>query len=473
MHKETNRLTDLKSGGCKIYVVGHNRVAEDALRTENNEFVDFHLLARKLAVFIGNQQAVINLIACVAPRGNTKDPTIDLEYSFAAKLHERLKWFAEKDIPVVARNQLVAVESAGGKSTADLELFLKVQAEGGDSENLPRNIKHPGSKIIFTTGEYGEQIKFDAYDTKDMARTRIKKNPEIYEVPQAAWNLLYDDSELTLAEVIGQLQCDSKQDKYEFRREILNDTKEAGALRRLIATQALNNNPATNNSCLYDLINANPSNIYEISVMADTPIKEAKPFRKAIAAMLCEAPVAKRTGLRILAEESPLGVIEILRLTVAQKDDALFQAISSELFTKTVAHESILHELVKKAPEIIPELVRYLIKYDENKNEIFFKLLKGFQVKDKENNITWDYIATKNLAKEVIAACLEQVEKLDESGMKKLQALLEEQPRNEHAGLKTFSGTTSQKERRTRELWQPLREKIEAIAIASAPVKGL
>lgn len=159
---------------CKIYIVGHCLPGGNFIYPDDNPYFpnqkwDCNTIAQRLAEFIGNENVVINLVACSAARGKrTGAPEADESNSFAAKLHGKLKDNLNRDIPVIARRHVLSIGVDGRKSTVDLNMshaeFTELKNKGED-ETLKKANKHrqPGSKVIFSTTENNEQVSIDAY----------------------------------------------------------------------------------------------------------------------------------------------------------------------------------------------------------------------------------------------------------------------------------------------------------------------
>lgn len=179
-----------------IYVIGHCEPGSDVLvcgkegNPEHDQQIHFTELAPLLLNLIGNDQAVINLIACGAARGKKNNINSDNgRLSFAAKLHACMFDASEKDIPVIARMHYSMTMVMTGKSTFTRESILTCKFrtmdlsvdwnEGKDAG--PYLSKQYGSKIIYCKGENNYQIKFDAYSQswkREVINTLVKLKHE-------------------------------------------------------------------------------------------------------------------------------------------------------------------------------------------------------------------------------------------------------------------------------------------------------
>ncbi|WP_131783845.1 hypothetical protein [Legionella gresilensis] len=92
--------------------------------------------------------------------------------SFAAKLHAELYKITSNDIPVIARLHIVQTIGINNvlKEKQTMNLDLTWDEGYADITNLANHkSKQPGSKVIFTNNEQGEQIRLDYY-SKDWQR---------------------------------------------------------------------------------------------------------------------------------------------------------------------------------------------------------------------------------------------------------------------------------------------------------------
>lgn len=157
-----------KNDAVRIYIVLHADPGAEKVPIYNDEsqsYLTVEELAEILKVVIGNHQnAVVNLIACNAARGEKNNPYTATEKSFASRLHEQLYLQTKRDIPVVARPTVTYADSKGKKYTSPVNSVMD------DTTTLK---KQPKSKLVFFA-EKGVQVCEDAYKVAD------EKNKEIW-----------------------------------------------------------------------------------------------------------------------------------------------------------------------------------------------------------------------------------------------------------------------------------------------------
>jgi len=162
-----NEMKDNITGNIKIYILTHGSPGADNIKDENDQEITNTILAKRLADVIGNNTAVVNLVSCSAGRGLDANPNESPHLSLASKLHEILKIYAKKDIPVVARTQIMSVNTDGKKMTLPIDMpTSRISKMTWEKREKILRKKQPGSKIIFTTDENEKQVRLDAYKHK-------------------------------------------------------------------------------------------------------------------------------------------------------------------------------------------------------------------------------------------------------------------------------------------------------------------
>jgi hypothetical protein len=162
-------------GKTKIYIILHSAPGKEYFSYKYNtsmgikkELIKYDKLAEVLSQLIGNHQVVVNLICCSAARGTEKNPTDNPEKSIAVKLHKQLTKLQKRDIPVVARTQILAVDATndknyyGKKFTIDLNLSHQ-EAIHHMQKNSSLHHKQPSSKVIIKLDNDNKQVIADAY----------------------------------------------------------------------------------------------------------------------------------------------------------------------------------------------------------------------------------------------------------------------------------------------------------------------
>lgn len=173
--KNQNHLVQTQ-GVTRVYVIAHGFanynyfVAGDG-NEKNQPKIYPAQLAESLAHYIGDSKVVVNLISCAAARGKRDHAEDNSQNSLAAKLHLWLADKANRDIPVVARMQVMSMSSkrlwwrAGRNTTMDLKDSPEETQKIVHSQFRRATTVHRqhGSKVILKLDKRNNQIRLDAY----------------------------------------------------------------------------------------------------------------------------------------------------------------------------------------------------------------------------------------------------------------------------------------------------------------------
>ena len=173
------KITFNENEFIQIYIIAHGDAGSHYLSVRTGEMkgrISYDTLAENLVGLIGQQKAVINLLACNAGKGSKVSADVD-GASFAAKLHaalsSKMKIQGRTDIPdVIARTTVVL---APPNIPIVPELLAGVlgehhpkTTEAWNTTSIVPQSRHqqPGSKVVYSHDEEGNQVKYDAYSYK-------------------------------------------------------------------------------------------------------------------------------------------------------------------------------------------------------------------------------------------------------------------------------------------------------------------
>lgn len=236
--QKTNQFdTSENSNKLRIYISGHCWVGFDDLYFEGHKKkVHFNELADALAHYIGEQKAVISLMACCAGKGFKKNAAD----SFGAKLHLALVSKLKRDVPVIARTSLtVAWLNTNQQVTFNLGELEKYK-QNYDSSILSLAIvqdtinpkyyihRQKDSKVVFMMGN-NKQIRVDAYDGIQIMKEEWKSNVLATLRSEVNKGTLVKSKEKLLQEWLTKFDPKSADDIYRIMKEEL--TKIASPLK--------------------------------------------------------------------------------------------------------------------------------------------------------------------------------------------------------------------------------------------------
>jgi len=295
----------------KIYIFTHSQLSfqpgellSGYAISQKRPVLSTDKLAEVLEKIIGEQPVVVNLISCAAGRGTNKNATDFPEKSLATKLHEALYKKMDRDIPVVARTQLVAVvPETGEKVTYDNErsvistavlstlfqalnpingsLFHQILYYATKGDQLAQR-KQPHSKVIFYEEKH-QQIQADAYFFKHEKNLAKWKTKVIDTLAKAQQEIKTEKRKQLYEKWFGDFKEGKFSDLEEMTpHEIYDRLKEAQSDSDIKANEAeksfigglFNNN---SNSVFYDAIS---SLLQEGKYLFDVPYLEEKKIKK-------------------------------------------------------------------------------------------------------------------------------------------------------------------------------------------------